>query len=666
MRNAICCVLSCLLCVASSQAGVELGVVERSLGSPVLPDGEMVTYNTVFKMVEAADRAADRAFLEVKSEGELRQLQRRLRQGWLESIGGFPEKTPLNSRTVDVIKRDGYVIEKVIFESQPQHHVTAYLFLPESSGGKRVPGIAVSCGHSGSGKAFGGYQRAGVLAAQNGMAALVYDPIDQGERRQAKGKNYSSNVSGHNVTGVSAMLLGWNTARFRIWDGIRALDYLQSRKEVDPGQLGVMGNSGGGTLTSYIMAIDDRIKAGAPSCFLTSFTRLCDRCGPQDAEQNLFGQLAFGLNHTGFVVARAPLPVAVNCTHGDFFPFKGTTELFETASKVYTRFGWGDRVIMIDVPGSHGWKEGTRGGSIDWMRYWLKGEKGVLPLDMPKLRELSEGSGSRGGGGGGGGIPRSEVNVTEGGQVLHLPGARSVYDIMRSELQEIERVRKPLSGEAMAGMVAKVAGIRMLPQIGQREVEVSSGKLDGVSEVRHYFELHGGITVPAITLVPEDSKAAPVLMVGSAGKTNFVAAAHGYLKGGHPVMVADLSGMGEIGGFKHKFYGSRFLDEGVAQMLYLLGKSLVGMRAEEIMVCAKSLSGRCGGQRVIVHPEAGAIVSSYHAYAVAPELFSGINVPDEVPSSWSKVVRTRERFSYADCVHGALRHYDWPMLYSKQ
>ena len=92
----------------------------------------------------------------------------------------------------------------------------------------------------------------------------------------------------------AASCSGSNTARFEIWDGMRAIDYLQSRPEIDPQRIGCTGNSGGGTQTSYLMALDDRIHAAAPSCYITSLPRLLATIGPQDSEQHLFGQLAVG------------------------------------------------------------------------------------------------------------------------------------------------------------------------------------------------------------------------------------------------------------------------------------------------------------------------------------------------------------------------------------
>ncbi len=669
MKERLCVVsslitLSVLCCVGTSAAAAaQSGVAAQALSKPVLENAHMSTYDAVFAMVKEADTAADSAFLSHTSERSLRRHQRKLREEWIASFGGYPKRSPLNARVTGVVPREGYRIEKILFESQPGLFVTAHLFVPAEGPARKppYPGILISCGHSGEGKSLAGYQRGAVLAALDGFATLIFDPIDQGERLQLSGKNAPANVHGHNVTGVSAMLLGWNTARFRIWDGMRALDYMQSRKEIDPRRIGVMGNSGGGTLSSCIMALDDRIGSGAPSCYITSFTELCDRCGPQDAEQNFYGQLAFGMNHTGFLLARAPSPVCINAAHDDFFPFAGTRKTFATAREVYNRFGWGERVAMIDLPGPHGWQEGARRGSVQWMRRWLKNDAAALPLDLDRLRKISAEFDEKRVDTG---IVKEEAWVTESGQVRDLPGARSVYDIMREELTQIEKRRKAPAKNQLRDIVRTAAAIRAADKIPFTRSVISVKEHAGIKEIRHVFALPSGIRLPAVSLLPDNHSAAPVLLVSGDGKSNQVCTAEQYLASGHPVMAVDIAGTGEIGGFKHTFYGSKHQDEGVAQMLYLLGKSLVGMRAEEIIACARSHAEACGNKPVIICAGTSVIVAAYHAYAAEPQLFSRIDTISSLPLSWSEVIRQADRYSFSECVQNALRHYDWTELYA--
>src|SRR5207237_3992482 len=147
------------------------------------------------------------------------------------------------------------------------------------------------------------------LLAKNGLAVLSYDPIGQGERVQLLDRMGKPAVKGstteHTLTGIGALLVGRETASYRVWDGIRSLDYLTSRSEIDPKRLGCTGNSGGGTMTAYLMALDERIVAAVPSCYITSLERLFATIGPQDAEQNITGQVAFGMEHADYLTMRA-------------------------------------------------------------------------------------------------------------------------------------------------------------------------------------------------------------------------------------------------------------------------------------------------------------------------------------------------------------------------
>src|SRR4051812_27534605 len=280
----------------------------------------------------AHDRLAARRkeVAELKTPGAVQERQAQIRARFLAALGDLPEKTPLNGRVVGRDRRDGYSVERVIYESRPGHHVTANLYLPD--GDAPFPGVLVPCGHSANGKAAETYQRACILLARNGMAALCYDPIGQGERVQAlddEGKpRLSASTAEHTMVGIGALLVGRSTATYRIWDGIRSLDYLASRPEVDPERLGCTGNSGGGTMTAYLMALDDRIAAAAPSCYITSFERLLGTIGPQDAEQDITGQIAFGMDHADYAILRAPRPTLLSVGTQDFFDIQGSWDTY--------------------------------------------------------------------------------------------------------------------------------------------------------------------------------------------------------------------------------------------------------------------------------------------------------------------------------------------------
>ena len=277
-----------ILCGIASAEDLTCLSEKQRAESALYPHLQLQAYAMLDKRKEALQ--------ELKTPEDIRAYQQRLRKFFIKQLGGFPERTALNARTVGTIQMEGYHIEKVIYESVPGHHITANFYLPEGKG--PFPGVIVSSGHSRTGKTADYNQRFAIMMAQHGMAALAFDPIGQGERSQNlddKGQpQFSGTTTEHFLIGVGSTLVGRNTARYRIWDAMRSIDYLVSRPEINPKKIGMTGCSGGGTLTSYTMALDDRVACAAPSCYLTTFRRLIETIGPQDAEQNIFGQIAYG------------------------------------------------------------------------------------------------------------------------------------------------------------------------------------------------------------------------------------------------------------------------------------------------------------------------------------------------------------------------------------
>src|SRR6185436_10544577 len=211
---------------------------------------------------EAEKYLANRPRLENAAAVKARGTE--FRRQILANIGGLPERTPLNARTVGVIERENFRIEKIIFESQPKFYVTANLYLPKKGTGP-FPAILFPLGHEAGAKSHEAWQHVLGSFATKGFVALAWDPISQGERVQffdpdLRASRLTASTREHTMLGVQTLVTGDSIARYTIWDGIRALDYLVSRKEVDPERVGVTGNSGGGTHTAYLAAIDDRLK----------------------------------------------------------------------------------------------------------------------------------------------------------------------------------------------------------------------------------------------------------------------------------------------------------------------------------------------------------------------------------------------------------------------
>ncbi len=645
----------CLLMVAATVSAEELDVLPDEIDGVAPP--EMMRAYLLNRALEALDRR-DTEYEKIKTPEDVAAYQKRMREFFVAQLGGFPERTPLNPQIVGKEDRDGYRIEKVIFESQPRHYVTAILYLPDAE--PPYPGVLVPCGHSANGKARDLYQRAPILIALSGMAALCYDPIDQGERHQLVGEDgkpiITSSTMGHCLAGVGATLLGRNTATYRSWDGMRAIDYLQSRPEVDPQRIGCTGISGGGTMTSYLMALDDRIVAAAPGCYLCGFRKLLETIGPQDAEQDIHAQIAYGMDHADYVMMRAPRPTLIMTATHDYFDIDGAWAAFRQAKRLYDRLGFAERVDLFETDGKHGWPEPMRVAAARWMRRWLLGiDDAITEPEFPVAAD-------------------AELWCTPRGEVMLLPGARSVYDLNRELEARLAQRRKMFWQQAdrpaALAEVRRITGIRRLADLPEPACE-KAGTLrrDGYRIDKLILKPEPGIHLPALAFVPDEHDGQAYLYLHADGKGTDAGPGgpiEQLVRKGHLVLAVDLRGLGETQNTrKHGFaeyIGSEWRE---IYLAYMLDTSYLAMRAQDVLACARFLAGwEAGGRPNRVH-----LISigrtgpaALHAAALEPQRFDSVTLRNSL-ISWSSVVGTPlARNQLVNVVHGALRSYDLPDL----
>ncbi|MBI1311817.1 hypothetical protein GC176_11040 [bacterium] len=601
----------------------------------------------------------------LKTAEQIAAWQRDLRAKFVERLGGFPEKTPLNARVVGRLDRGDHRIEKIIFESRPGFPVTANLYLPMQE--MPFPGVLFPCGHSENGKAYSAYQKACILLARNGCAALIFDPVGQGERKQvlksdADGQESAEGAYGatgeHMVTGVAPILLGENLATQLVWDGIRGIDYLCSRPDIDASKIGCTGNSGGGNQTSFLMALDDRIVAAAPGNFITTTRIKNDRPGPGDAEQNIFGQISDGLDHPDFVMLRAPRPTLILAATQDFVPIEGSWIAFRQAKRLYTRMGFSERVDLAETDDKHGYNSELRVAMVRFMRRWLLDIEDAItePVDVPTL-------------------PDASLLCTEHGQALLEAGSRSIFDLNRESAARLAAARAPqwaeLDGDGKRRLVRRTAGIRELETLPAVEATVetqpaSDGLQVATIRLRHDEDLvlPGRLVLPVgkpmnrCVLVLAD--AATELGLQTIEQTN--ALAHD----GAAVLSVDLAGLGQTT-MKPWRYGSMagVLGPNSAEWFvsYMLGRSFVGLRGDQILLAARWLKQATNWSGPVdVQAVGEPCVPALHAAVVEPLLFGHVTLRRPL-QRWQSVIETPvTNRQLPNEIHGVLRHYDLPDL----
>jgi dienelactone hydrolase len=632
------------VCVVACHAADDLQVLPESMQ----PKQMLTRY--LKEQAKAAFERRKAAYEKIKTTGDVAEYQQRVRKLLLAELGELPERTPLNAKVVGELKGDGYRAEKVLFESQPRHHVAAVLFLPAEAKAP-CPGVLVPAGHSRDGKASN--QRVCILLAKNGIAAMCYDPIGQGERVQIldeNGKQKFKMTDEHTLLGATSMLVGRGTATYRIWDGMRAIDYLASRPEIDAKRIGVTGCSGGGTMTSYLMALDERVACAAPSCYLTSFERLLATIGPQDAEQNIHAQIAQGIDHADYLTLRAPTPTLVLASTRDFFDISGTWDSYRQAKRIYTRLGRAERLQILETDETHGYPKLQREAMASWMNRWLLHND--ASISEPEIITPKE----------------AEVLCTPRGQVMLLEGERSVSDLNVELDAKLAEQRKELWKDKAAALakVREVAGIRNLADIPEPAVRetgvidhtvVRDDKTEGYKIHKLVIEPEPGIVLPALLYQPAKVTGKKYLYLDSEGKTDFTSDVEKLFNEGNVVLAVDLRGMGETGPEKTNLFGG---DWNEIFLSYLLGKSMVGMRAEDILVSARYLSKHEASKDKQVHVIAVAAAGppAMHATALEPALFAHLQL-DASLLVWPDYLKhPEEKGQMVNSVHRALRYYD--------
>ncbi|HYF36404.1 MAG TPA: acetylxylan esterase [Prosthecobacter sp.] len=405
-----------------------------------------------------AEGARLRSALKTKEDAEayVRNVRKKIRA----CFGPEPEKTPLNARTIRTVERDTYRIENVIFESRPGFPVTANLYVPKGPGGK-MPGVVGVCGHSLNGKAAEAYQSFAQGLARMGYVVLIFDPAGQGERFEyldGLKSRYKGGVGEHIQAGNQLSLIGESLAAWFAWDGIRALDYLLTRPEVAPNHVGITGNSGGGTQTTWLCGVEPRFTMAAPACFVTTFRRNAENELPADTEQCPPGVLAQHLDHADFLVAMAPKPVVILAQEKDFFDARGSEEAYGRLKGLYTLLGKPDNIQLHVGSDYHGYTQGNR----EAMYRFFNSVTGVSNADKEPALVIEK---------------DETLWCTPHGQVSELH-ARTIFSFTKERSQSLSKQRGALKEEALRTAVMDllkmpaaqgVPDFRILRTIGGRK-----------------------------------------------------------------------------------------------------------------------------------------------------------------------------------------------------
>jgi cephalosporin-C deacetylase-like acetyl esterase len=519
------------------------------------------------------DREAELA--SIRTPAQLRVYQKKKQMTFFDLLGGLPTKTALHARVTGTLKRDGYRIEKLYFQSRPGFYVTADLYIPAPGAGP-FPAVLGVAGHNDPGKATDVYQRGWVGLVRRGFVVLAVDPPGQGERVQYYDKELGRSRVGiataeHTLVGQQCLLTGGTLAQYIVWDDIRAIDYLLSRREVDAKRIAIAGSSGGGMQSAYMALAEPRLAAAAPSCWMNSSRTIWNTPGPQDAEQNLPRFISSGLGVSDFAISFAGKPFLFLTATRDFFPIAGAKQAFREARRMYSVLGATDHVDLFEHDDQHSWSLPRREATYAWFQHWLSASTPIRPEE--DLVTESE----------------PKLWATPTGQVASSLGGETVHSL-NLKVAKQEAVNRPnLPPARLRQAILTTLRIQIPLTSTVRVSSVGTIESDQYRIEKLVLNTEKGISVPTLLLIPTTGDKHPItIYINPDGKDVDMTPSGDMLalvRAGQVVLAPDLRGWGESANpAGHGVHDGRYQ---TATRALLVGKTMTGMQTFDLLRCVE-------------------------------------------------------------------------------
>src|SRR5690625_1060820 len=591
----------------------------------------------------------DQEIRQIHTEQALLNWQEDRRLVLHDLVGQFPERTSLNPQITRTVQGDGFKVQNILFESMPGYRVTSSLFIPDSAAESPAPAILYGSGHTTDAYRHEPYQHLILNLVEKGFVVFAIDPVGQGERLEYLDPEAGVSSAGgptaeHAMPGAQTFISGSSLARYMIWDGIRAVDYLLTRPEVDPERIGITGMSGGGTQAAYIAALDPRIHAAAPSNYITSFTRLLQTIGPQDSEQNFLHGIRHGIDHGDLLAVRAPAPTLVLSTTNDFFSIQGAAETTGEVKNLYRILGAENDFEWVYDEGGH---TVTRQNREAIYRFF---QEHLNPPGDPADQDVQI-------------LDGADLQVTETGHVALLEGGRTTSEINREESEQLtERLVTSRSGEDVRKHIDRVK-MEARRLSGYQEPRTTLAPLftgqitrEGYTIEKYLADGEGKYALPFLLLRPDQPNGEGVLYLHADGKSAEMGERgdlEWLVSRGYTVLVPDLIGVGEA-------LSDRL--RAVWRAGVQIGRSITGVQAADLVSLQRWF--RLFGEVIRVHAISVGEISPtlMHAALFEPTFESLLMVEPLV--SWRDLVDRKEYRPelITWSVPAALTSYDLPDL----
>src|SRR6266540_1555405 len=530
--------------------------------------------NHLTKQAEYYYKIRDNEIAGLKTKNDWIKRKQIVKNKLKKLIGTFPRKEALNPEITGITQKEGYRIEKIIYEPVPGFYEIGCLYIPDKINGK-APAILNVFGHDQASFREEYYQVIITNLVKKGMIVFAIDPLGQGEHVQYYDTSIKFSAIGYSVIEHSYMgnvcfISGISSAKYFIWDGIRAIDYLLTRKEVDPENIGVTGFSGGGTVSAYLGAYDDRVKVAVPCSWPLTYRTQLETKGIQDAENTLIRGLAKGITFEDLIEVRSPKPTLMAFTTRDEnMAFQGARDALREAKKTYAAFGKENNLQLVEDDAKHSMTPKIRLAMYAFFQkhFNMPGNPAEEKTDLPTVKELT---------------------VTPTGQIATYKGGKMIFDLNKTEseklINNIEQSRQNIVNHLNKVKIKakEISGYKTPSRDkegsfinGRYQRDGYTVQLDAIAGESDEY------AIPILLFKPDDNlvKHPAIVYLHSKGKVTDAEPGgeiEKLVKKGYIVAAADVLGIGETTNTAARGYTDGYT-------AVLIGRSMVGIRAGDIV-----------------------------------------------------------------------------------
>lgn len=564
----------------------------------------------------------------------------------------MPQKAPLNVQITGIVEQHDYKIEKIIYQSFQNHHVTANLYLPKTTG--KLPAVLLFCGHEDLSKATESYQKTAILLAKNGFVVFVIDPISQSERVQLTQTNGKALTRGatteHTLLNLSSNLLGTSVAAYELFDNQCGLDYLSTRKEVDTSKIACVGNSGGGMQTIYFAAIDNRVKAVVPCSYLANRENTLATTGAADGCAQIPNEGTFHMEMSDYLIAAAPKPTLILAGRYDFIDYNGTLQSFNDLRKVYTNLGHPEKLSLFTFDDGHGISKPKREKAVQWLRKWFYHDDRLIV--EPNLATLTD----------------SELFASLK-QRINLSFPEEITVQKKNELL-FEQYAESRKAFAKLDIAQRKKEIQSLLNLNLKPQKLNVEKVGEAQVKALFFEKliirkNDEIPLPTLLAYPKNKVKKVVIWLSDEGKNKLIDSVK--LSDENTAFIfADLRGTGETTDKAEmndlKYFSKDYRN---AMLALHIGRPLIGQRVEDVATLLDFISNneKLSGAEIEINTKGNVGLAALHASFFRSEI-SQLHLYQCLESYQQVLKQPLIKDRYGLVVNNILEYYDIPDMAS--